>query len=281
MPNQLANSVALVTGASRGVGRGIALGLGEAGATVYVTARTLKSGESGQPGTLEQTVEDVARLGGHGVAVQCDHGDDSQVATVFQRVLAEQGRLDILVNNAFAAPWGAWGEGVPFWELPLSMWDRLIAVGLRSYYVASVFAAQHMAAQRRGLIVNISSVGARMHLNNIPYGVGKAGVEKLTADAAEELRPHRVAVVSLWPPYTKTEMVLVEENPPADVLARMGTPQFTGRVVAALAGDPQIVDKSGRRFIVAMLAEEYGLTDVDGSRLPIPSFAKYHGEPAG
>jgi dehydrogenase/reductase SDR family member 1 len=280
MSNQLSNTVALVTGASRGVGKGIALGLGEAGATVYVTARTLGPGESQRPGTLAQTADEVTRLGGQGIAVQCDHADDTQVAAVFRRVLDEQGRLDLLVNNAFATPVGAWDK-IPFWELPLELWDRLITVGLRSYYVASVFAARCMVAQRRGLIVNISSLGARVHFREVPYGVGKAGVEKLTADTAEELRPHGVAVVSVWPPYTKTELVLAEEQPSADMLSRMATPHFTGRAVAALAGDPHIMDKSGRRFVASLLAEEYGFTDVDGTRPPIPSFSKHHGEAAG
>jgi dehydrogenase/reductase SDR family member 1 len=253
MSNQLSNTVAVVTGASRGMGKGIALGLGEAGATVYVTARTIGPDEGRGPGTLLQTAEEVTRLGGQGIAVQCDHTDDAQVAAVFRRVLAEQGKLDLLVNNAFATPERAWEE-VPFWELPLELWDRLITVGLRSYYVASVYAARSMVAQQRGLVVNISSSGARSHFRE---------------------------VVSVWPPYTKTELVLAEGKPPADVLARMSTPQLTGRAVAALAGDPQIMGKSGRRFVVAVLAEEYGFTDVDGNRPPIPSFAKYHGEPAG
>jgi dehydrogenase/reductase SDR family member 1 len=280
MAKHLSDTVAVVTGASRGIGKGIALGLGEAGATVYVTARTLEPGGGRGPGALPQTAEEVTRLGGHGIAAPCDHTDDAQVAAVFQRVLAEQGRLDLLVNNAFATPERAWEE-TPFWELPLELWDRLISVGLRSYYVASVFAARYMVAQRRGLIVNISSVGARSHFREVPYHVTKAGVDRLTADTADDLRPHGVAAVSVWPAYTKTELVLAEEKPTADMLARMATPQFTGRAVAALAGDPQIMDKSGRLFVVAMLAEEYGFTDVDGSRPPTPSFAKYHGEPAG
>jgi dehydrogenase/reductase SDR family protein 1 len=280
MSHELANTVAVVTGASRGIGKGIALGLGEAGATVYVTARTLDPGAGQGPGSGPQTADEVTRRGGQGIAVQCDHADDMQVAAVFRRVLAEQGRLDLLVNNAFATPVGAW-DTVPFWELPLELWDRLMTVGLRSYYVASVYAARTMVAQRRGLIVNISSPGARSHFREVPYGVGKAGVDKLTADAADDLRPHGVAVVSLWPPYTKTELVLAHEHPPADVLARMATPTFTGRAVAALAGDPQIMDKSGRRFVVAMLAQDYGFTDVDGTRPPMPSFSTSHGDPAG
>jgi dehydrogenase/reductase SDR family protein 1 len=139
-----------------------------------------------------------------------------------------------------------------------------------------------MVAQRRGLIVNISSSGARVHFREVPYGVGKAGVEKLTADTAEELQPHGVAVVSVWPTYTKTELVLADEKPSADMLSRMATPHFTGRAVAALAGDPRIMDKSGRRLVVTALAEEYGFTDLDGSRPPISEASRqYHGEPAG
>jgi len=281
MSSPLANTIALVTGASRGIGKGVALGLGEAGATVYLTARTLKPGEGRGPGTLPQTAEEVTHLGGQGIAVQCDHTDDTQVAAVFQRIIAEQGRLDLLVNNAFNNPVDGIPENIPFWKLPIGLWDQLISVGLRSHYVASVMAAPPMVEQKRGLIVNISSMGARMHLNNVVYGVGKAGVEKLTADTAEELRPHGVAAVSLWPPYTKTEVVLAEEKPTADTLARMATPQFTGRAVVALASDPQIMDKTGRRFVVASLAEEYGFTDLDGTRPPIPSYARFHGELCG
>jgi dehydrogenase/reductase SDR family protein 1 len=227
-----------------------------------------------------ETAEELTRLGGRGIAVQCDHTDDTQVAAVFERVLAEQGRLDLLVNNAFATPVVEWDK-VPFWELPLDLWDRLLTVGLRSYYMASVFAARRMVRRQCGLIVNISSSGARVHFREVPYGVGKAGVEKLTADTAEELRPHGVAVVSLWPPFTKTELVLAEKERWADMMRRMTSPQFTGRAVAALAGDPDIMDKSGRRFVAAVLAEEYGFTDLDGTRPPIPSYARYHGEQAG
>lgn len=276
----LASTIAVVTGASRGVGKGIALGLGEAGATVYLTGRTLGPGEARWPGTLLQTAEEITQLGGHAIALHCDHADDMQVAAVFQRVQSEQGRLDLLVNNAFATPVDGMPEDIPFWELPLDVWDQLLTVGLRSYYVASVFAARQMVAQQRGLIVNISSVGAKMRLNNVAYGVGKAGVEKLTSDIAEELRSHGVAVVSLWPPFTKTEVVLEEKErwEKLDWLRLMASPQFTGRAVAALAGDPHIMDKSGRRFVARLLAEEYGFTDLDGTCPPNPSYARYHGE---
>jgi dehydrogenase/reductase SDR family protein 1 len=166
----------------------------------------------------------------------------------------------------------------PFWEQPLGLWDRLHAVGLRSHYVASVFAARLMVGQGRGLIVNISSSGAGRHLFNVAYGVAKAGVEKLTSDTAEELRPHGVAVVSLWPPFTATEIVLgqAERWSPAS-LRTAASPQLTGRAVAALAGDSRVMDKSGRRLVVAALAEEYGFTDVDGARPPIPEYARQGG----
>jgi dehydrogenase/reductase SDR family protein 1 len=195
--------------------------------------------------------------------------------------MAECGRLDLLVNNAFGTPVDGIPENIPFWELPLGVWDQLISVGLRSHYVTSVFAASPMVAQKCGLILNISSMGARMHLNNVAYGVGKAGVEKLTADTAEELRPHGVAVVSLWPPFTKTELVLPEMEQYADFVRYMASPHFTGRAVVALASDPQIMEKTGRRFVVASLAEDYGFTDLDGTRPLLPSWVRFHGEQCG
>jgi dehydrogenase/reductase SDR family member 1 len=168
--------------------------------------------------------------------------------------------LDILVNNALGQPESQGASiGVPFWELPIGLWDQLHAVGLRSHYVASVFAARMMVAQRSGLIVNVSSRGASTYLFNIPYGVGKAGVDRLTADTAHELRPHGVAVVSIWPGLTRTEIVMAEaERWP---LERSRSPHFSGRAIAALASDPEILEKTGRALPVAELAEEYGFTD--------------------
>ena len=251
----LSGKVAVVTGASRGVGRGIALALAEAGMTVYGTGRTV--GDSG----VEQAICD---RGGRGIAVTCDHADDAQTAALFDRVEAEQGRLDILVNNAFAIPsQPIWGK--PFWEQPLAMWDQMHTVGLRSHYAASVFAAPRMVAAGRGLIANISSFAGGSYQLNTAYGVGKAGVDRLARDMARELRPFGVAAVSLWPGIVRTEWVLAMDEPPfpTDVTE---SPEFTGRAIAALARDPDLLTHSGKIHVVAELAEHYGFDDIDGTR---------------
>jgi len=260
MLSALKGKVAVVTGGSRGIGKGIALGLGEAGATVYVTGRTIQEGTGPQPGTITKTADEVTQLGGQGIAIRCDHRNDAEVEALFQRVEEEQGRLDILVNNATSIVY-PWPEGVPFWELPVALWDELHTVGLRSHYVASVFAAPLMIAQRNGLIVNISSGGTIRYVFNVPYGVGKAGLDKLTADMAHELRTHNVVVVSLWPGLTRTEVIMAQ--PKRYDLSRAVSPLFNGRAVAGLAADPKIIEKTGRAFRVIELAEEYGFTDTD------------------
>jgi len=267
--------VAIVTGASRGVGKGAALGLGEAGATVYVTGRTRSptTGAAGTsaasaagalPGTIDETAEAVTALGGRGIAVRCDHAIDAEVEALFARVDAEAGRLDVLVNNAFAIPDGP--LIAPFWELPIAHWDAMHSVGLRSHYVAAVHAARRMVAARRGLIANVSSFGAKIYAVNVAYGVGKAGVDRMSRDMARELRPFGVAAVSLWPGVVKTERLKLEpERLPFDA-THGESPQFTGRAIAALAGAPDLMAKSGQALVVAELAEEYGFTDVDGTR---------------
>lgn len=255
----------MVTGASRGVGRGIALGLGEAGATVYVTGRSTTPGRL--PGTIGETAEAVTALGGRGIPVRVDHARDDEVEALFARIDDEAGRLDVLVNNAFAIPEGKL-IGDPFWEQPISFWDTMHTVGLRSHYVASIFAARRMAAARRGLIVNVSSFGAKITSVNVAYGVGKAGVDRLSRDAARDLQPYGVTVVSIWPGIVKTERLLLEpERLPFDT-AQGETPQFSGRAVAALAADPDVLSRTGKALVVAELAEEYGFTDLDGSRPP-------------
>jgi dehydrogenase/reductase SDR family protein 1 len=178
----LAGKVAVVTGASRGVGRGIALGLGEAGATVYVTGRTVEEGAAHWPGTIGATAEAVSALGGRGIAVRCDHRDDAAIAALFAQVEAEQGRLDVLVNNVYSIPGLETPGGVPFWELPLDVWDHIHTVGLRAHFVASRCAAPRMIAQGSGLIVNVSSAGGARYLFNVAYGAAKAALERLAAD---------------------------------------------------------------------------------------------------
>jgi len=260
----LAGRVAVVTGASRGIGKGCALELGAAGATVYLTGRTREEGGSALPGSLATTAAEVDAAGGRGLAVVCDHRDDEAVAALFARVRAEQGRLDVLVNNAFLIP-KELTSGRPFWETPISNWDDMIDVGTRSAYVASRFAAPIFVAQRSGLIVNVSSSGATEYAWHVAYGVGKAALDRLTADTARELRPFGVAVVSLWPGLVLTERTSrAREALPSLDFRGAESQRFTGRAVAALAADPEVLARSGRAWSSRELAEAYGFRDVDG-----------------
>jgi NAD(P)-dependent dehydrogenase (short-subunit alcohol dehydrogenase family) len=263
----LAGRVAVVTGASRGIGKGCALELGAAGATVYVTGRTLEEGAAPLPGSIAATAAQVNAEGGQGIAVRCDHRDDAQVGALFARVREEAGRLDVLVNNAFLIP-KELTSGRPFWETPISNWDDMLDVGTRSAYVASHFAAPQLVAQGRGLIVNISSSGAAEYAWHVAYGVGKAALDRLTADTARELRPFGVAVVSLWPGLVLTERTSrAREALPSLDFGGAESQRFTGRAAAALAADPEVLARTGRAFSSRELADAYGFRDVDG-RLP-------------
>jgi dehydrogenase/reductase SDR family protein 1 len=267
----LRGRVALVTGASRGVGKGIALGLGEAGATVYITGRTVLPGSSpgSMGGTLLEAAEEVTQAGGLGVPVACDHTDDDQVRALFDRIKAEQGRLDILVNNV----WGGYEhfyDGTHFWEeqgfwtVPISRWDKSFDAGVRAHYVASVLAAPMMIAQGAGLIANISFFAAQRDDRGVIYGVAKAADDRMAACMAHELRPHNVAAVSLYPGLVRTESVLAAAEH-LD-MSNSESPKFVGRAVAALAADPNIMDKTGQVLIAAQVALDYGFTDVDGKQ---------------
>ncbi|HEV2034567.1 MAG TPA: SDR family NAD(P)-dependent oxidoreductase [Candidatus Dormibacteraeota bacterium] len=260
----LRGKVALVTGASRGVGKGIALGLGEAGATVYVTGRTLKPKAGLLSGSLMETVDAIGGLGGRGIPIQCDHRHDTEVEALFDRIRADHGRLDLLVNNVYPTiePGLFWSR-TPFWELPMSVWDDVHTVGLRAHYVASRLAAPILIAQGGGLIVNVSSMGAAHYLANVPYGVGKAALDRLTSDMAVELGPRNVTVVSIWPGPTKTELVMAHPEAFGAMVAMSCAPLFNGRVVAALAADPNLNHMSGRALPIASLAEDYGLVDAE------------------
>lgn len=248
----LKGKVALVTGASRGVGKGIALELIEAGATVYITGRS---------------VGDMEYISGKGTAIQCDHRNDEQVQSAFRRIADEQGRLDILVNNV----WGGYENMMehgqftwsrPFWQQPLWRWDAMFQAGVRAHYVASQLAAQMMVPQRNGLIVNISFWAAQKYVGNVAYGVSKAATDKMTADMSQELKDHNVAVVSLYPGLVRTEKVM-EAAAWLD-LSNSESPQFIGRAVAALAADPRLMERTGKVLIAASLAQDYGFTDIDG-----------------
>ncbi|HKC18729.1 MAG TPA: SDR family NAD(P)-dependent oxidoreductase [Candidatus Dormibacteraeota bacterium] len=257
MTSDLAGRVAIVTGASRGIGRGIAIGLGEAGATVYVTGRTA--------GNLASTAQDVTAAGGKGIAVVCDHRDDRQVADVFARIASESKRLDILVNNATGVPpFDLLFTKTPFWELPTGAWSELIDVGLRSHFVAAQSAARMMIEPRIGLIVNISSSGAKRRFAILPYGVGKAAVDRMTADMAEDLEPFGVTVVSYWPPPTATER-MVEGAGPGDDPSAWSLPEFNGRVIARLATLADLHRRSGSVLVARELAAELGVEDPRGA----------------
>ena len=257
--------VAVVTGASRGVGRGVALALGDLGATVYVTGRT-RAGQSAElPGTIDGTAAEVTARGGNGVPLPCDHADDASVRQAFERVADEQGRLDVLVNNVFAVPPESSFIGVPFWEQPLENWDLMHRVGLRSHYVASAFAAPLLLEGGR-LVATISSFGARSFQLSTAYGVGKAGCDKLARDLAVELKPHGVCSIGLYPGIVRTERVVAgAERLPFD-MSITESPEFTGRVIGALASDEERMKHSGSVRVVAELAQEYGVTDIDGTQ---------------
>ena len=247
------------------------MGLGEAGATVYVTGRTVEEGKAAVPlaGNIFQTAGEVDRLGGRGIAVRCDHRNDSDVEEVFRRIRAEQNRLDILVNNV----WGGYEfyyDGTEFWKekgfwtAPLSRWDSMFQSGVRAHYAASVLAAPIMIARGSGLIVNISFFAARRDDRGVAYGTAKAASDRMAACMAHELRAHNVASVSLYPGLVRTEGVMKAAE--LFDLSNSESPQFVGRAVAALAADPDIMAKSGRTLVAAELAPEYGFTDVDGKR---------------
>ena len=263
--------VAVVTGASRGVGRGLAIGLGEAGATVYVTGRSA----DGRPavdlgGTVEETAANVTEAGGRGVPVRCDHREDAAVAALFDRVREEQGRLDVLANSV----WGGYevlhagghADWVrPFWEQSTDLWDPMFEPGVRAHYVAGVLAAQIMVPQRRGLIVNVSHVTADGLTvgDNVAYSVAKSADNRMMIDMATQLRPHGVAAVALYPGLVRTEGIL-RWREYLD-LSNSESPVFAGRAVAALAADPNVLDRTGHVLRAAELAREYGFTDVDGN----------------
>ena len=272
---RLQGCVALVTGGSRGVGKGVAVGLGEARATVIVTARTQSRGGSEWPGSLDETIAAINEAGGSGAALICDHSDDRSVGEVFERIAREYGRLDVLVNNVFAAP-NVMPVNVPFWKIPIAVWDAMHNVGLRSHFVASQFALPLMLQRKHGLIVNTSSGGGVRYTFNVPFGVQKAGVDRMARDMAHELRPYGIAAVSIWPGYIKSEKLAAQPDRVPPALARLiaergETPLFVGRAVAALAADPAVMAKSGQILLASELATEYGFTDVDGKIPPPPS----------
>jgi NAD(P)-dependent dehydrogenase (short-subunit alcohol dehydrogenase family) len=271
--------IVVVTGASRGAGKGIAIALGATGATVYVTGRTItpgtgplpSGGESTEgsqplPGTIAETAEAISAAGGIGIPVQCDHGDDRQVKVLFERIAKEHGRLDILVNNASAIPEGVTDHG-PFWERPMGIIDML-DVGARSSFVASWHAAPLLIASGGGLLVNTSGYGGGCYLHGPAYGCAKAAVDKMARDMGHDLRPYDVCSVSLWMGLLKTERTQeLFRDHPGTWGARAQTaesPRFIGRVIDALHRAPDRMARSGKVWIAAELGLELGVLEDDG-----------------
>jgi len=274
----LAGKVCLVTGATRGIGKGIAVQLGEAGATVYITGRTLKPPSGQVGGSLQETADEIKARGGRCIPVVCDHADMEDVERLFEQIKQEQdGRLDVLVNNAYSAVQKIMEtHGQMFWEQSPTMWDDVNNVGLRNHYYCSVYGARLMVPRQQGLIVNISSFGGLRYLFNIPYGVGKEALDRLTADSGHELKKVNVAVVSLWPGAVKTEVINAGVSDGSNKAAAMfevgETPEFSGQCVVKLAEDANIMSRTGRIITTAELAEEYNLSDTNGS-LPFNIFS--------
>lgn len=263
------SKVAIVTGASRGAGAGIARGFGEMGYTVYVTGRTVTPGDAKGwdgtvlPGTVAETAQRVTDNGGKGIAVVCDHGDDESVARLFEQVMAEQGRLDVLVNNA-AYMHHQLIEKMPFWEKELDA-QKIIDVGLRSAYVASWHAAKIMVPQGSGIIAMTSSFGATCYMHGPAYGAQKAGLDKLAHDMEHDFRGTGVAAVSLWlgPQLTERAQIAAQTNPEQyeGFLAMAENPEFSAHVIDAIDKASNRDELSGQTLIVAEIAKELGVTD--------------------
>jgi len=270
--NNLDGKIAVVTGASRGIGKGIALGLAEYGATVYIAGRT--ESDDNLPDflkgtTIHKTAEEVTKMGGKGIVCRCDFSKDDDIKNLFERIQKEQGRLDILVNNAWSGAnhvMSGYFWNTPFWKQPTTLFDDFFTVGLRSGYICSQYAAKIMEEQKSGLITNISFYSARRYWLTPSHGIFKAATDKMTADTAHELREHNIKVFSLYPGNVSTEgMIEAAKYNPALKEQEMESPQFVGRCVAALALDEAAIKQSGEVLITGEIAKQYGFTDLNGN----------------
>lgn len=280
----LRGRVAVVTGSSRGAGRAIAGVLGEVGATVYVTGRS-RRGErkaEGIPGTVEDAADEVTARGGKGIAIRCDHTVEGEVKALFARVQQEQGHLDLLVNNAWGGYEGDRGDDfiAPFWEQPHDKrWEGMFNAGVLAHFLASRYAVPLMLPQRRGLILNTVAWAQDLYLGNLYYDVAKAAIIRMAFGMSKELKRHNIAAVALAPGWMRTERVLARQAEEGFDLGGTESPEYVGRAVAALAADPQVLEKSGRLLTAGELAREYGFTDVDGRQpepFRIPRDAKWY-----
>lgn len=276
----LKDTIAVVAGASRGGGRGIALALGEAGATVYVTGRTVRgtTPPDGAPGTIEDTAEAVTARGGIGLPVQVDHTVEAKVKALFERIRREQGHLDVLVN----AVWGGnerydgrtFGSttrfDAPFWEHDLQRWREMIDAGVQAYFLTSYLAVPLMLPQRRGLIVHLTDGDGSAYYGNLFWDLAHAAINRMAYGMAQELERFGIAAVALMPGFMRTERVVASLEAHPDLVKQVGMPsestEYVGRAIAALAADPDVLEKTGRFLQAGALAQEYGFTDVDGSQ---------------
>lgn len=265
-----------MTGATRGVGRGVAVELAAQGALVYITGRTRHEGDSRWPGSLESTIAEAEALGGKIEGVVCDHRNDEEVRAVFERVVADRGRLDLLVNNAFLIP-DDMDPRAPFWETSLECWDDMHQVGARSAYVGTWSAAPIMIRQGEGVIASISSEGARYYTLHPAYGAAKSALDRTARDCGHELGPHGVMTVVVWPSFVTTERLLALDADEWNLdFEGAESPRFAGRGISAIFLDEKRMEKNGRVVTTRALADEYGFTDVDGS---LPSGAADPGPP--
>jgi len=274
---RLQGRVAVVTGASRGVGRGIALALGEAGATVYVSGRSVQEGQTTDrvPGTIGETARLVSQRGGIGISVRCDHTDDAETEALFDRVRHEHARLDILVNNAWGGNEQHDGEAfaASFWEQPGAFrWEEVFTCGLRIHMMASVRAVPLMLPLRRGLIVSTLAWDRDRYLGSLYHDVAKHATARMVLGMARELKGAGIASIGVAPGFVRTERVLAapskEWQGGRKDLSLTESPEYTGRAVVALATDPAMMHRTGSTYRVGDLAKEYGFTDIDGRVIP-------------
>lgn len=269
--NDLENKIALVTGASRGIGKGIAIALARNGATVYITGRTVSNNNKRTTlsGTINQTKEEIKLIGGKCIAIPCDHTIDNEVIDVFNQIFKTHNRIDILVNSA----WGGYeyfNDGSEFWlekgfwESPMSRWDKMFSSGVRAAYFASSQAAQIMTKQNSGIIFNLSFWAAKRHDKGVAYCTSKAATDKMTEAMAYELQKYGIPVICLYPGIVRTEAVL--KNKDYFDLSNSESPEFIGHVISKISSDEKAIEKSGKILIAANEAIAYGIKDIDGKQ---------------